>query len=88
VSDADTPRPIRQSLICLNTSKLWKTRFDGNLAIYDLGLTLAHEIGHSIGLDHPGPTGALMGYRYTEQIRDLAAGDIAGAVALYGPHRF
>ena len=46
---------------------------------------LAHEIGHVIGLDHPGPTGALMGYRDQGDVDRLMAGDIAGSVALYGP---
>jgi hypothetical protein len=48
---------------------------------------LAHEIGHTIGLDHPGATGALMGYRNQGNIDWLMPGDIAGAVALYGPPR-
>ena len=51
----------------------------------DLGTVLAHEIGHAIGLDHPGPTGALMGYSNQGDIDRLMPGDIAGAVALYGP---
>ncbi len=46
---------IRQSLICLNPHQPWKIGFDGNLDIYDLRFTMTHEIGHAIGLDHPGP---------------------------------
>ena len=51
----------------------------------DLETVLAHEIGHAIGLDHPGATGALMGYSNQGSIDHLMPGDIAGAVALYGP---
>jgi hypothetical protein len=77
---------ISQSLICLNPETPWKIGFDGNLDVYDLRYTLAHEIGHAIGLDHPGRDGHLMSYRYSESSRRLQPGDIAGAVAIYGPH--
>jgi hypothetical protein len=78
---ADT---IRQSLICLNPDQPWKIGFNGNLDVYDLRFTVTHEIGHAIGLDHPSPEGQLMSFRYVEKARGLQAGDIAGAVALYG----
>lgn len=75
---------IRQSLICLNPLRPWKIGFDGNLDVYDVRFTMTHEIGHAIGLDHPGTAGQLMGFRYVETTRGLQGGDIAGAVALYG----
>ncbi len=75
---------IRQSLICLNPQRPWKVGFDGNLDVYDVRFTITHEIGHAIGLDHPSPEGQLMSFRYVEGARGLQAGDIAGAVALYG----
>lgn len=81
---ADRVGDIRQSLICLNPDQPWKIGFDGNLDVYDLRFTMTHEIGHAIGLDHPGPEGQLMSFRYVEKSRDLQAGDIAGAAALYG----
>lgn len=86
VASAITDRSdtIRQSLICLNPDKPWKIGFDGNLDVYDLRFTVMHEIGHAIGLDHPSPEGQLMSFRYVEKARGLQAGDIAGAVALYG----
>jgi Matrixin len=84
---ADGPaRPISRALICLNPLKRWKVGFDGDLQVYDLRYTLAHEIGHAIGLDHPDGGSQIMGYRYLEHFRELQAGDIAGAVRLYG-HR-
>lgn len=78
---------IDQSLICLNPETRWKMGFDGDLDVYDLRYTVAHEIGHAIGLDHPSSEGQLMSYRYVERDRELTPGDIAGAVALYGAPR-
>ena len=75
---------IRQSLICLNPDRPWKIGFDGNLDVYDVRFTITHEIGHAIGLDHPGPEGQLMSFRYVETSRGLQPGDVAGAVTLYG----
>ena len=77
-------RPIRQALICLNPDQPWKIGFDGRLGIYDLRYTLMHEIGHAIGLDHPGASGALMGFRYDEKRDGLAPADIEAAQKLYG----
>ena len=82
--DASGPKGIRRALICLNPDLPWKVGFDGDLAVYDLKFTMAHEIGHAIGLDHPSPSGQLMSFRYDERHRALQPGDIAGAAALYG----
>lgn len=75
---------IDQSLICLNPHQPWKIGFDGNLDVYDLRFTMAHEIGHAIGLDHPSPAGQLMSFKYLETGRGLTPGDRAGVHALYG----
>ena len=48
---------------------------------------IAHEIGHAIGLDHPEPHGQIMSMRYHEEFRTLQAGDVSGAVRIYGPRR-
>jgi matrixin len=77
-------KPITQALVCLNPMRPWKVGFDGNLKAYDLRYTLAHEIGHAIGLDHPPSANQIMNYRYEERFRALQPGDVRGAVALYG----
>jgi hypothetical protein len=79
--------PIRQAYVCLDPGWRWKVGFDGNLTAYDLRHTFIHEIGHTIGLDHPGRSGALMGFRYDEHATDLQPSDIASVQALYGPPR-
>jgi hypothetical protein len=91
VEYADPGRPageasLTRSVICLNPQERWKIGFNGNLDVYDIRYTLTHEIGHAIGLDHPGKTGELMDFRYTERFRAPQPGDIAGADFLYGPN--
>ncbi len=76
---------LTRSVICLNPDEPWKVGFDGNLDVYDIRYALTHEIGHAIGLDHPGQTGELMDFRYGELFRVPQMGDIAGATFLYGP---
>lgn len=78
------PRTLTRSTVCLNPARAWKIGFDGDLEVYDLRYTLIHEIGHAIGLDHPTIDGQLMAYTYGETFRSPQAGDISGAVALYG----
>lgn len=80
-------RGIEQSYVCLNPSLRWKTGFDGDLSVYDLRHTFTHEIGHAIGLDHPGSSGAIMAYRYDEKVSELQPSDIAAVQRLYGPPR-
>ncbi|HRO13264.1 MAG TPA: matrixin family metalloprotease, partial [Amaricoccus sp.] len=80
--------PLTRAAICFNPLVAWS---DGEgpdpAGALDLPTVLAHEIGHAIGLDHPGATGALMGYSNQGDIDHLMPGDVAGAVALYGPAR-
>lgn len=81
--DVPTKR-IDKALICLNAAKAWKVGFGGDAQAYDLRYALAHEIGHAIGLNHPGPTGQVMAFEYAEDFRTLQPGDQSGAIALYG----
>lgn len=83
-ASANSIRSIRQALVCLNPSAKWKVGFDGNLDVYDLRYTLMHEIGHAIGLDHPGAAGALMGFRYDEKLNGPTMSDGDAAQKLYG----
>jgi hypothetical protein len=82
--------PLGTGVICLNPRVHWTARLalkkDDAKA---LGYVLMHEIGHVLGLDHPGPTGELMSFEYSQTVRTLQAGDIVGIISLYGaaPHR-
>jgi len=87
VASSEPIKPISRALVCLNPLKRWKVGFDGDLKTYDLRYTLAHEIGHAIGLDHPNGMGQIMGYRYEERFRALQPGDVRGAILLYGEPR-
>lgn len=78
---------LQRGLICLSTAQHWKIGFGGSSDAQDLRYTLAHEIGHTLGLNHPGPAGELMSFHYGESFSGLQPGDIAGAVVLYGPAR-
>jgi predicted Zn-dependent protease len=80
----DGVKIIDQALVCLNPHHRWKIGFDGDLNVYDLRYTLVHEIGHAIGLDHPGPSGQVMSFRYDELHTELQSGDFQGAQSLYG----
>lgn len=81
-------KPLEKSLICLNPEQPWKMGFNGDLGVYDLRYSMAHEIGHAIGLDHPSASGQVMSYKYDERFDTLQIGDINGAIALYGQTRF
>ncbi|HEY7460177.1 MAG TPA: matrixin family metalloprotease [Xanthobacteraceae bacterium] len=82
-AEGETAR-IEKSLICLNPEKPWKIGFGGNAFAYDVRYTIAHEFGHAIGLNHAGPEGQVMSFKYGEEFRVLQPGDLKGAVALYG----
>jgi predicted Zn-dependent protease len=75
---------IEQAYVCLSQRSRWKIGFDGNLDIYDLRYTFTHEIGHAIGLDHPGKSGSLMAYRYEEHVQQLTPSDVSAVQKLYG----
>ncbi len=76
--------PLERATICFNPAIPWDAQVLKPMGL-DFGTVLAHEIGHAIGLDHPGATGALMGYQNQGDIDALMPGDVAGAIVLYGP---
>lgn len=53
----------------------------------DLPTVILHEVGHSLGLDHPSETQSIMYERYQGVRPTLASGDVAGIQALYGARR-
>lgn len=80
----DGVKIIERALVCLNPDQRWKVGFDGDIDAYDLRYTLVHEIGHAIGLDHPGPSGQVMSFSYSEEFSELQPGDFRGVRLLYG----
>ena len=81
----DGVAPLSRATICFNPDVAWTIEGRAPRAgSQDLRTALAHEIGHAIGLDHPGATGALMGFEDQGPQTGLKPGDVAGAVALYG----
>ena len=80
----DNVKAIDRALVCLNPDQRWKVGFDGDIEVYDMRYTLIHEIGHAIGLDHPGPHGQIMSFGYSEKYSDLQPGDFNGVQLLYG----
>ena len=75
---------IKRGNICFNPTTPWKSSPGGDMAAYDVGYVSAHEIGHVLGLDHVGPEGSLMSFRYSEERNRISFGDIIGVQLLYG----
>jgi hypothetical protein len=76
--------PLTRATICLNPAIEWEAAVDRDPATYNLRRVLAHEIGHALGLNHPGRNGQVMGFAYTEDDSRLMPGDIEGIQILYG----
>jgi hypothetical protein len=85
--------PLKRGIVCLNPDVQWSVTHDlkynsatgrAGRDSYRLRYTLAHEIGHILGLDHPGPDGELMSFEYGQKLDGLGKGDVAGITTLYG----
>ena len=83
---------ILEADVAVNPNSQFST--DGTPGTYDLETTFMHEIGHALGLEHSGLTGAVMQPRQARndtfdlpalRRRVLADDDRAGLRALYGP---
>lgn len=83
LAHASYPNPYkeRQVFLHFDDSERWVNSETQNV---DLLTVAAHEIGHTLGLDHSNDPNALMYPSYTEPRRFLGQDDIAGVQSLYG----
>lgn len=65
-------------------SELWSWKLPIGAAQVDLATVVAHEAGHTIGLEHSTVRGAQMAPVYNGPMRFLTQDDISRAQALYG----
>lgn len=77
---------IRKSVICLNPKIRWP--IVGNEGVYSWRRTIAHEIGHALGFDHPKDPHEIgvMNFKLFDDVRANAF-EIAAVSHTYGPPR-
>lgn len=79
---------LARAAICFNPEMPWMVSRDGDPKTFHIRPVIAHELGHAIGLDHLGPEGGIMGFRYVEAddrpLAQLSAADIRAVSRLYG----
>ena len=80
-SSFPNPYDDRQVFLHFDDDEHW---VDSNTGDMDLLTVAAHEIGHTLGLDHSDDPNALMYPSYGGPHRSLGADDIAGIQDLYG----
>ena len=66
--------------IQVNTGLSWNLGKD-----YDFQTVILHELGHSLGLEHPSDSASIMYERYQGVRRSLDSGDLQGLLEIYGP---
>jgi hypothetical protein len=83
LAHASYPNPYqdRQVFLHFDDAERWVNSDTQNV---DLLTVAAHEIGHTLGLDHSNDPNALMYPSYSEPHRSLGQDDIAGVQSLYG----
>jgi hypothetical protein len=83
LAHASYPNPYtdRQVFLHFDDDERW---VDSETRNVDLATVAAHEIGHTLGLDHSNDPNALMYPSYSEPRRFLGTDDVAGIQSLYG----
>jgi hypothetical protein len=81
-SSFPNPYNDRQVFLHFDDDEHWVDSTTGDV---DLETVAAHEIGHTLGLDHSDDPNALMYPSYEGPHRSLGSDDIAGIQDLYGP---
>lgn len=77
---------LKKAAICFDSKIPWQDEDFISNDVLDIGATLRHEIGHTLGLDHSKDKLSVMFkfYRYNPLNSALSAVDIEGAQSLYG----
>ena len=73
---------VVSSVVTLNAARTWSPFGETGLNLYNV---ILHEVGHSLGLDHPNDPAQVMHAFYLDDATlRLAAGDMAGIDFIYG----
>lgn len=73
---------VISSVVTLNSQRTWSPLGEAGLNFYNVVL---HELGHSLGLDHPpDPSQVMYDFYQTDTTLRLGTGDMAGIDVIYG----